>query len=482
MSVTAIIHNPTAVGLCDGSIDINVSGGTPDFAYHWSTTPQQTTEDAINLCAGSYTVTIVDNNGCTFVGGPFVVGADISAVITKPLCNGLCTGSINIAEPAFGVAPYTYIWGTNPPQNTQDISNLCAGTYCVTITDNAGSSRDSCFVVGQPNPIVLSATVTNDVNMNCGGAIDLNVTGGTQPPSYLWIGPGTFTATTQDIIGLCQGQYCVTVTDANGCTQSNCYNVSINNALNVSLNAQQHNGFQISCAGICDGVITSTVSGGTPPLTYHWTNNLPSTANQSNVCAGTYGLTVTDANGQTTTASIVMNAPPPLNVNITITDPSFEGASDGAASAIVTGGVPNITYLWTGPGGFTGNTAGINNIPAGSYLLLVTDGNGCQETEVASVGQPPSPCHKGMTVFTPNSDGKNDFFEITCVEVPNHIYIFNRNGGLVYETDNYQNNWIGVDNDDEPVPDGGYLWVLEEYENGSTQLYKGVVILLRTAD
>jgi len=482
ISVTANITNPNPTGGCNGSIDINVTGGTPEFVYTWSTTPPQHTEDISSLCAGSYTVTITDNNGCVFVPDPFIVGADISAVITKVTCNGLCNGSINLSEPTFGIAPYTYNWNTTPPQTTQDISNLCAGTYCVTITDNAGSTRDSCFNVTQPPIITLSATVTNDLNMNCGGAIDLNVTGGTQPYSYSWIGPGTFTSNMQDLIGLCQGQYCVTVTDGSGCIMSNCFNVTTSaNGLSVSLNAQQHNGFQISCNGLTDGAITSTVSGGTPPYTYHWSPGNQTSPNLNGVGAGTYSLTVTDNSGQTATASITLNAPSALNLNVTTTDPSSQGASDGAASVVVTGGVPPYTYLWTGP--VSGNTAALNNIPAGSYTLLVTDANGCQQTETVGVGVPPSGCFKGMSAFTPNSDGKNDFFIITCVTEPNHLYIFNRQGGLVYETDDYQNNWIGVDNNDEPVPDGGYLWVLEEYgPNNTVQQYKGVVILLRTAD
>jgi len=295
------------------------------------------------------------------------------------------------------------------------------------------------------------------------------------------VGPNGFTSDKQDIIGLCGGQYCVTVTDGHGCTQSNCFTVlSGNQTMAVTLNAQQFHGFQISCNGLHDGSITSTVSGGTPPYTYHWSNNSTS-PNLSALGAGTYGLTVTDAGGQTATATITLNQPPPLNINVTTTDPSFPGASDGAVSAVVTGGVPNYTYLWTGP--VSGNTAALNNIPAGSYQLLVTDANGCQAIETADVGIPPGGCKKGMSVFTPNSDGKNDFFQITCVTAPNHLYIFNRQGGLVYETDNYQNNWIGVDNDDEPVPDGGYMWILEEFESGgASQLYKGTVILLRTAD
>jgi len=480
-TVNGVVTNPVPAGSCNGSVNITVTGGTPPFTFVWSSTPPQPTEDLSNVCAGSYTVTITDSNGCVFNPDAFIVGADVTAVVNNVTCNGMCNGSINLT-PSFGTGPYTFNWNTTPVQTTEDVSSLCAGNYCVTITDSGGSTHDTCFMVTQPNPLVLSATVTHDINMNCSGAIDLNVTGGTQPYGYSWIGPGTFTATTQDILGLCVGQYCVTVTDGKGCVATNCYSVFADAGLNVALTAQQHNGFQISCNGQCDGVITSMVAGGTPPYTYHWSNNA-STANLEGVCAGTYGLTVTDANGQSATSTITLNEPPPLNLEVTVTDPSSPGASDGAASVIVTGGVPvpNYTYLWTGP--VTGNTAALNNLPGGNYTILVTDGNGCQESEEVTVGIPPGACHKGMAVFTPNSDGKNDFFVINCVNDPNHLYIFNRQGGLTYETDNYQNNWIGVDNDDEPVPDGGYLWVLVEFgSNGIEQVYKGTVVLLRTAD
>jgi gliding motility-associated-like protein len=474
MSATGIITEPSPIGTCTGAINLTVTGGTGPYTFLWSTTPPQTTEDISNLCAGSYTVTITDSKGCVFVGGPYTIGADFSASIGNVSCNGLCDGSITLTTPTFGTPPYTYIWGVNPPQNTKDLINLCAGTYCVTITDNVGSTRDSCFMVTQPAVLILSGTVTHDINQNCTGAIDLNVTGGTQPYSYLW--NTTPPKTTQDLIGLCQGTYCVTVTDGHGCTATNCFTISTQAGFNVSLNALQ----LISCAGQCTGSISSTITGGIAPFTYHWSNN-NSNANLSDLCAGTYGLTVTDASGQTATASMNLTEPPALIVNVTVTDPSVQGASDGAVFAQVTGGVPNYTYLWTGP--VSGNTAALNNIPAGSYQVLVTDANGCQEIQSVSVGISGPNCHQGMKVFTPNSDGKNDFFQITCVNEPNHIYIFNRQGGLVYETDNYQNNWIGVDNDDEPVPDGGYMWVLEEFGPGvAITLYKGTVILLRTAD
>jgi gliding motility-associated-like protein len=93
-------------------------------------------------------------------------------------------------------------------------------------------------------------------------------------------------------------------------------------------------------------------------------------------------------------------------------------------------------------------------------------------------------CFEGNKIITPNDDGKNDYFIITCVlNTDNHLFIFNRTGGLVYETNDYTNNWTGVDNDNQLLPDGGYMWVLEISDaTGTPAVHKGVVYLLRTAD
>jgi hypothetical protein len=147
MEVTGNITEPSPVGTCTGTINITVNGGTPPYTFLWSTTPPQATEDISNLCAGSYTVTVTDSKGCVFVPDPLLVGADFTASIVNASCNGACDGSITLTTPTFGTPPYTYLWSVNPPQNTKDIADLCAGTYCVTITDNAGSTRDSCFII-----------------------------------------------------------------------------------------------------------------------------------------------------------------------------------------------------------------------------------------------------------------------------------------------------------------------------------------------
>jgi gliding motility-associated-like protein len=471
IGVFASITHPTPANASNGAINITVTGGLPPYSFHWST--NSPSEDLSNIPSGTYTVTITDANGCTFVPDPFIVGGDLAAQVTHVSCAGGCDGSIALA-PSFGCAPYSYTWNTVPVQTSPTIPNLCAGIYCVTITDCAGSTRDSCFTVSQPLPLSVSASVTPDVNENCHGAIDLNVLGCTNPFSYNW----STGATTQDIINLCPGQYCVTITCGANCTFDTCFSVGGN--LNLSLNVTQHGNFQISCAGVCDGEIVSVVSGGTLPITYSWSNGSTS-PNLTGLCAGIYSLTVTDASGNSATATRTITAPPQLSFTTLVTLPTDISASDGAISVIANGGVPPYTYQWTGP--VTGTQSAMNNLPSGIYSITLTDANGCEFTnviELLTIGT----CYQANKIITPNSDGKNDFFIIQCaVGVNNHLSIFNRFGGLVYETDDYLNNWTGVDEDDQPLPDGGYLWVfMINNSTGAPQIVKGTVNVLRTAD
>ncbi|MEP6793430.1 MAG: gliding motility-associated C-terminal domain-containing protein [Saprospiraceae bacterium] len=473
IGVTGTITDPNPPGSCTGAIDITVTGGTPPYTFKWNTTPMVTTEDLVAICPGSYIVTVTDSKGCTFIPDAYIVGADVSANLTNVTCNGGSNGAINLSV-SFGTAPYTFIW--NPGgATTQNLSNLTAGTYCVTITDSASSTRDTCFIITQPLPLVKTATITNDLNEDCHGAIDLNVTGGTPPYTYHW---NTGEAT-QDLINLCPGLYCVTITYNSICSMDTCFTITAG-GIGVNLSAQQYGGgFETSCHSACDGSITSAVTGGASPYTYLWNNGF-TTANLSSLCEGTYTLTVTDASGQTATSTIVLTSPDTLVVSLLTTLPSDPSASDGAVSAVVTGGVPNYTYQWSPVGG---NSASLNNLPEAIYFITVTDANQCKVTGLAdlTIG---GNCFAGLRIITPNDDGKNDYFIIKCIySVANHLSIYNRFGGLVYETDNYQNNWNGVDVDNQPIADGGYLWVLQTRpQNGPAVIYKGTVNVLRTAD
>lgn len=474
ISVTGTTTDPNPLTANNGSINIDVTGGCMPYTYLWSN--NATTQDLTNIGTGVYIVTVTDCKGCTFIPDPYVVGAEVAAAITNVSCHGGSNGAINLSV-SFGNSPYTFVWNTTPPQTTEDIANLTAGMYCVTITDVQGATRDTCFTVTQPSPLVVNATLTNDVNENCTGAIDLNVSGGTMPYSYIW----STGATTQDITNLCGGQYCVTITYGQGCTLDTCFTI-FSGGIAVSLVATQYGDFQTSCSGVCDGEITSVVVGGGGTFTYTWSNGA-TTPDINNLCAGTYSVTVTDEAARTATATIELLSPEPFALAYVTTNPSDYLSSDGAIAVIVNGGTPPYMYAWTGPA--TGNTASLVNVPAGTYNLLVTDANGCELNDTEQLlPDLDVDCYTAITVITPNSDGKNDYFIIACVlDFENHLSIYNRFGGLVYETDNYQNNWNGINQDNEPVPDGGYLWVLEiTRQDGSKELIKGTVNLLLTAN
>jgi len=473
IAVNGIVTNPVPPGSSTGSVDITVTGGMSPYTYLWSNgAPSQ---DLSNVPNGTYIVTVTDSKGCTFIPDPYVVGAALVGAVTNVSCFGGNNGAINQSV-SFGTGPYTFVWNTVPPQTTEDISNLIAGTYCVTVTDAVGLVQDTCYIVTQPSTLNVTAAITNDINENCQGAIDLNVTGGTMPFTYIWSNG----AITQDITQLCPGQYCVTITYGQGCSFDTCFNV-FSGDISVILAAVQYGDYQVSCNGECDGEITSVVNGG-GTVTYRWSNGA-TTPDISGLCAGTYTLTVTDESGRTSTSSITLEEADPFTLEYIKTNPSDYLSTDGAIAVIVNGGTPGYTYQWTGP--VTGNTAALNNVPAGTYTILVTDANGCEITDTEQLlPEVDVDCYSAMSVFTPNSDGKNDVFIITCVlDFENHLYIFNRFGGLVYDTEDYQNNWIGIDQDGQPVPDGGYPWVLEiTRQDGSKELIKGTVSLLRTAD
>jgi gliding motility-associated-like protein len=475
IAVTGTVVNPNPPGSNTGSVDITVTGGETPYTYLWSNNAQ--TQDISNVSAGVYNVTITDNNGCVFIPDPFVVGAEVVASITNVSCPGGNDGAINLS-PAFGTSPYTFTWNTVPVQTTEDLNNLSAGTYCVTITDALSATRDTCFVVTEPADLVVAAVITNDVTENCqSGAIDLSVSGGTLPYTYLWSNG----ATTQDLNNLCGGQYCVTITYGQGCTFDTCFTVFSGN-ISINLVATQYGSYQVSCSGECDGEITAVISGGAIPFTFQWSNGATS-QDIAGLCAGSYTLTVTDASGNSAISSITLNEAPPFALAYITTSPTDYVTSDGAIAVVVNGGTPPYTYEWTGPA--TGSTASLNNVPAGTYTIEITDAAGCTIRDSEQLlPELDIDCYTATKVFTPNQDGRNDYFIIACVlDFENQLYIFNRFGGLVYETDDYQNNWEGVDQDGQPVPDGGYHWVLEVTRAGGvTDIYKGTVNLVRTAD
>ncbi len=213
LTTTDATLNVSCNGLTDGEIVLTTSGGTPNYTYAWSNGGTSTTNS--NLAAGGYRFTVTDNNGCTFtdsitINEPTALTA--TATTTDISCNGLGDGE-GVVSAQGGTPNYATAWSNGGPSTTS--SNLAAGGYSYTVTDNNGCTFTDSVTVNQPSALVLTATITEE-STPASGAIDLTVTGGTPAYSFNWNNGSS----TEDITGITADTYAVTVTDANGCTDT----------------------------------------------------------------------------------------------------------------------------------------------------------------------------------------------------------------------------------------------------------------------
>ena len=283
---------------------------------------------------------------------------------------GSSTGTATVT-PISGMAPYTYQWSNNA--TTQTITNLAVGTYTALVTDANGCQATVSAVVTNPNAPTVAFTALTNVSCNGGsdGSLTVTPSGGTAPYTYVWSNQ----ATTQTITNLTAGTYSVTVTDNNGCSTSE--TISITEPIVLS---NIFTPTQVACNGGATGAITATVSGGTMPYTYLW-SNMATTATVTGLSAGTYNLTVTDANGCTLTLSQIITEPSlPLSAT---TSSTVSSGTDGTATVTASGGTPPYSYLWSPS---NQNTATASGLAGGNYTVTVTDANGCTQTSTVHVG------------------------------------------------------------------------------------------------
>jgi hypothetical protein len=340
-----------------------------------------------NLSPGSYIVTarVANLVGCNSqavsvnISQPSVLIGNISVSNYNGFgvsCNGGNNGSA-AAQANGGTAPYTYAWSNNT--NNQTASNLAAGNYNVSITDANGCAASASAVLTEPQALNTSIATSNfnGFNISCfggnNGSATANVTGGVAPYSYAW----SNSTNNQTASNLTAGNYNVSITDANGCTNSGSAVMTEPQALNTSIATSDFNGFNISCFGGNNGSATANATGGLAPYSYAWSNN---TNNQtaSNLTAGNYNVSITDANGCTNSGSAVMTQPQALNTSITTSNfngfnISCFGGNNGSATANVTGGVTPYSYAWSN----STNAQTASGLSAGNYNVTITDANGC---------------------------------------------------------------------------------------------------------
>ncbi|BDS12079.1 T9SS type B sorting domain-containing protein [Aureispira anguillae] len=371
-------------GLCDATADITVSGGAGGFSYLWPN--GETTEDATALCAGTNTVTVTDNNSCTVSLAVVIANSNAFAVSTQIdqtiACHGDCNGAISIGLPPTG-APHTFIWDNGA--TSQTLSGLCAGNYTATVTDNSG-----CFVVetiSLTEPNVLSSLAAELQGVSCLGSSDgqaaATPTGGTSPYSFAWDNGETSSIAT----ALNAGIHTVSISDSNHCNTT--ATVTITTPSTLTVNIQNTTASNCSSTG-CDGSATISVNGGQAPYSYIWTNG-NTTAAPTNLCPNFNEVTVTDNNGCTVSANVLIPANTSLNLSIINTN-STTCYNDCDGSAIVSASGGNsanpYSFTWDDPNHQTSAMA--TGLCAGVYHVTVEDSDGCSAATAITISEPDS--------------------------------------------------------------------------------------------
>jgi gliding motility-associated-like protein len=408
---------------CDGIASANPSGGLSPYSYLWAP-GGQTGSNATGLCAGSYTVTVTDKNGCSSIDSVTILNPPKLIVTTSQsnvTCVGKCNGSAT-ATASGGTPGYTYSWSPGG-QTTSSISGLCIGTYTIMVTDANGCKDSAVVNITSGGSIFDNATLVNPSCNKSNGSISLAPSGGTSPYTYLWSPGGQ---TTSSITGLSAGTYTVVITDNSGCNQT--FLVPLSNSTGPTVTATNTGA---SCADTCDGSVTATVTAGVGPYTYSWSNGA-TTSTVTALCPGVYACNITDANGCITAITDTVKKPVPISPNATVKDINCNtGASTGQITLATTGGTGPYTYTWA-PGGQT--TSVITGLSAGSYTVTIKDKVGCDTVVTISVTEPPV-LNVIITSTNITCNGANNGTATANVSGGTPPYVYSWSNGAVTPTD-----------------------------------------------
>jgi gliding motility-associated-like protein len=467
-------YNVSCFGSNNGYADISLTGGTGAYTYSWSN--GASSQDINSLAAGNYSVVVTDVNGCT---------GTLSVNISQPpqlilaidslsnfngyniQCNGLSNGTV-YASVNGGVAAYSYLWSNG--SNNQNLGNAGAGGYTLTVLDQNNCTSVITTTLSEPSDIGISVAVTSPLcNGVANGAIDVTTNGGVNPFVYSWSNG----ATTEDISNITAGTYTVYYTDKNNCKDSSAIIVIQPQLFTLNKNINT-----IKCYGDTIGSIILSLNGGVLPYTYQW-SNATSASSLTNLSAGIYTVTVTDANGCFLKDTTILSQPDSLQLSLSSPlqfdghNISYPGGNDGSVMLVATGGVLPYTYLWSN----SSTDQNLYNVNAGLYSVSLVDNNGCRISGTITLSEPL--VLEMPSGFSPNNDGKNDLFVVHGIEAypQNSLTIFNRWGNIVYEKSGYNNEWSGQSKNGMQLPDATYFVILEI--NAGEKVLKGYVELRR---
>lgn len=449
--------NPSCFGDADGSITLQCTNLSTVY-YTWSN--GDNTETITNLEAGNYTVTITSQYGCQTHLGPIelINPPELSMstdLIIQPSCYGGNNGQIQVNASGGTISSdYSYLWNNGFTDN--EITQLTAGNYTLTVSDDNGCTNNISIELEQPNPIGIDIFV-DSVYCNFGesGYIYAIATGDNPPFSYVWTD-----GTNNDSIEINgEGYYYVTVTDNSGCFNTDSIQILIPE-FPYNLNIETEN---ITCYGLNNGSITTFPSGGFPPydLTWHAPgNNILYGSNLTMLESGVYYLNAVDSMGCEIETHVLISEPSPLQNMISNENPTCIGAENGEIILETLGGTPPYHYQIND---IQSNFSEFTNLAEGNYTIHTFDSLGCEIVQTLSLIDNPTECIRIPNAFTPNSDDTNDTWVIENIEMFEgwSIKVFNRWGQLIYVGTTIENFWDGRTPNGSLVPTGSYIYIIE---------------------
>jgi gliding motility-associated-like protein len=398
----------------DGSIAMNISGGSGIYIFSWTGPAGFTAsvKDITGLKAGVYTCSVRDQNSCVLIPSPSFTLTEPSILVLSPPvisistdgayninCYGANSGWINITVSGGSIGNYKYNWSTSDGSGIingqKDQPSLTAGAYHLVVMDSNKCVVTKDITLTQPPAFVTQLSATNITCESPGfnnGSINLTVTGGVAPYSFLWSNG----AMTKDLAGLTPGNYIVTVTDFNGCIKKDSARVDLPPALNYTKNLSDYNGYNISCNGLGNGFININATTGSAPFIYTWAGPdgfTATTKDISNLYAGQYQLLIVDSNECKASETFDLTEPGKFGFTFTLSSSTAggfnincAGESTGSIDIEPVNQVKTVDYLWAD--GIFGKTR--NNLPAGNYSVIITDANNCHASSIITITEPDS--------------------------------------------------------------------------------------------
>jgi hypothetical protein len=375
LSATTSTNAVSCFGAATGTASVNVTGGTAPYSYAWNTSPIQNTSQISNVVAGNYTVNVTDANGCIYSIGASINQPSVALSVTASTTSATCSQNDGSASASVSgnTGNIQYSWSNG--QTGATATNLSAGTYTVSVNSGGCSTQTTVSVNNTNAPIINQASSSPACFGANTGSINTIVTGGNQPYQYLWSNGASGTSQT----GLAAGNYTFIVIDNAGCQASAVITLTQPDPINISLATAP-----TSCSGTPQGSVNATVSGGTQPYQYSWSNGSAGTV-INNLSAGQYSLDILDANGCSANAFAQVISPDGVIAFANSSDVNCIGGNDGSMEIIITEGNPPYTYEWSN--GVSG-TSSINNLIAGDYSCTISDATGCTFNVSELIGEP----------------------------------------------------------------------------------------------